>query len=70
MKEVNKALLESLFYKGHEYREILHILRSQYHINISLRTLKRRLKQYSFQRNGVEFCPENSQIAVVKLKLP
>ena len=30
VKEVNKALLESLFYKGHEYREMLHILRSQY----------------------------------------
>ena len=40
IKEVNKALLESLFYKDLEYREILHILRSQHHINISLRTLK------------------------------
>ena len=56
VREVNKALLESLFYKVHDYREILHILRSQHHINISLRTLKRRLKQYSLQRNDVECC--------------
>ena len=67
MKEVNKALLESLFYKGHEYREILHILRSQHHINISLRTLKRRLKQYSFQRNGVEFCPGSLRDAIMEI---
>ena len=65
--EVKKALLESLFYKGHEYREILHILRSQHHINISLRTLKRRLKQYSFQRNGVQFCPGSLRDAILEI---
>ena len=66
MKEVNKALLESLFYKGHEYREILHILRTRHHINICLRTLQRRLKQYSFQRNGVEFCPGSLRDALME----
>ena len=64
---MNKALLESLFYKSHEQREILQILRSQHHINISLRTLKRRLKQYSLQRNGAEFSLGSLRDAIMEI---
>ena len=62
---MNKALLESLFYKG-EYREILLSLISQYHVNISFCTLKRRLKQYSLQKNCAEFCLGSLRDAIME----
>ena len=55
MAEDERMLLESLFYKGYEYEEILYMLRNQHNITISLSTLKRKLRQYNLHRNGVEF---------------
>lgn len=55
MAEDERILLESLFYKGYEYQEILQILRTQHGIELSLSTLKRKLKDYNLSRNKVEF---------------
>ena len=40
MAEDERMLLESLFYKGYEYEEILYMLKNQHNITISLSTLK------------------------------
>ena len=40
MAEDGRMLLESLFYKGYEYEEILYMLKNQHNITISLSTLK------------------------------
>ena len=49
-------LLESLFYIGYEYQEILYMLTIT--ITISLSPLKRKLKQCKLHRNKVEFDPK------------
>ena len=58
MAENERLLLESLFFKGNEYQEILYMLRKHHNITISLSSLKRKLKQYRLHRNKVEFDPQ------------
>ena len=60
-------LLESLFFKGYEYQEILYMLRRHHNITISLSTNKRKLKQYKLHRNKVEFDPQVLRNAIVDI---
>ena len=60
-------LLESLFYEGYEYQEIVHILSTQYDFELSLSTLKRKLKDYNLSRNNVEFDPNELREKVVEI---
>ena len=67
MAEDERMLLESLFYKGYEYEEILYMLKNQHNITISLSTLKRKLRQYNLHRNGVEFDLPALRNAIVEI---
>ena len=62
-----RAILESLFYKGYEYNEIINLLKTQHSMRMSMRTLKRRLKFYNLSRNGVEFDPGCLRNMVVEI---
>ena len=63
-----RAILESLFYKGYEYNEIINLLKTQHNIRMSgMRTLKRRLKFYNLSRNNVEFDPGCLRNTVVEI---
>ena len=62
-----RAILESLFYKGYEYNEIINLLKAQHSMRMSMRTLKRRLKLYNLSRNDVEFDPGCLQNMVVEI---
>ena len=67
MAEDERMLIESLFYEGYEYQEIIQILRTRYDIELSLSTLKRKLKDYNLSRNNVEFDPNELRETVVEL---
>ena len=67
MAEDERMLIESLFYEGYEYQEIIQILRTRYDIELSLSTLKRKLKDYNLSRNNVEFDPNELREIVVEL---
>ena len=66
MAEDERMLIESLFYEGYEYQEIIQILRTRYDIELSLSTLKRKLKDYNLSRNNVEFDPNELREIVVE----
>ena len=67
MAENERVLLESLFFKGYEYQEIIYMLRKHHNITISLSSLKRKLKQYRLHRNKVEFDPQVLRNAIVDI---
>ena len=48
-------IIESMFYDGYEYREMVEMLKAQHDIDISLRTLKRWLKALNLRRVNIEF---------------
>jgi hypothetical protein len=47
--------IEYLFYKGYPYKEIVRLLSVDCGIQISLSTLKRKLKDMNLLRNNVDF---------------
>lgn len=67
MADNERAILESLFYKGHEYQEICEILKTQHSINLSLGQLKRKLKQYKLCRNKVEFNSQSLRNSIIEI---
>ena len=50
-------IIESMFYDGYEYREMVEMLKAQHDIDISFRTLKRRLKALNLRRVNIKFDP-------------
>ena len=59
--------LESLFFKGYEYQEFLHMLRKHHNVTISLSTIKGELKQYKLHRNKMDFDPQVLRNAIVDI---
>eukprot|EP00794_Sanderia_malayensis_P019499 gene19499-21425_t len=51
MADNERVILESLFYKGHEYQQICEMMKTDHNINLSLTQLKRKLKQYNLGKN-------------------
>ena len=65
--EDESNLIKKLFYRGDKYEEIIGMLAKCYGIEISLRTLKRRLKDWGMSRRYLEYDPNNVRTAITEL---
>ena len=48
-------VIKEYFYRGFEYEEIIEFLSKNHSITMSIETLKRCLKQYSFQQKNADY---------------
>ena len=63
-----KEIIYNYFKAGYHYEAIVMFLRLYHDINISIRTLKRRLQQYGFQRRGFANATNSDLKNLLKLK--
>lgn len=64
-----ETLLVTYFKKGFTYKEILDLLLNRHDLNISLRTLKTKLKKLNLQRNKKSFSQLNDAFEIVSKEI-
>ena len=65
--EEERKLIKQLFYRWHSNEEIVGMLSKCHGIDISLSTLKRRLKDLGMSRRYLEYDPNNVRTAILEL---
>ena len=54
-KDSEESFIRYYFFRGFEYKEIILLLLKNHGIEMSLRTLKRRIKSYGLRRQQLEY---------------
>ena len=68
-QDSEESFIRYYFFRGFEYKEIILLLLKNHGIEMSLRTLKRRIKSYGLRRQQLEYNSDLSQLLLTAMDL-